>query len=306
MKDTVFIFSGQGTQYVGMAKELCNKFKVVSDIFEEASDILKLDIKKLFFQGDLKKLTDTKNAQPAILTAGYAAYQAFIEEYGIIPSFMAGHSLGEITALTAANAIIFSDALHIVKKRGELMHNASEKTKGSMAAVYNLDLNKLNEICEYVTGKNKKVVVSNLNSKSQTVISGSKEGINEAIKLIEKEDFTAIELNVSGAFHSPLMEEAAYGFNKYLKSFVFRELMIPVISSVDGKVYQNESIIEEKLTSQLTQPVLWTKVIEEIMQKKPSLIIESGPKDVLTKMLKRDGIMVECFSFEKNTDFIIN
>lgn len=305
MKNTAFIFSGQGSQYVGMGKNLYNKYKVVSDIFEEASDVLHMNMKKMLFEGDLATLTDTKNAQPAILTVGYAAYQAFIEKYGVIPNVLAGHSLGEITALTASNAIIFSDALHIVKKRGELMQEASHKTKGGMLSIYNVDIQTLLSICNEVSKGSKKVVISNYNSISQTVLSGDVQSIEEVQKIIEKEGGIAIKLNVSGAFHSPLMADAADEFKRYLKSFVYREIMIPVISNIDAQIYENEYLIEEKLTSQLTYPVLWTKVIEKIKSTKVDYIVESGPKEVLVKMLKRDNIGIECFSFEKDTDFIL-
>lgn len=200
MINTAFLFSGQGAQYVGMGKKLCDNFQIARELFEEASDILGFDIKKLCFSGSIELLTKTENAQPAILTTSVAGFKVYMQEIGYEPMLLIGHSLGEISALVCAEGIVFRDAIKIVRRRGEFMNVAVPAGVGAMAAVEGIDSEYIVEECQKWVDKEKLVVVSNYNAPSQTVISGHKEAVAELSEIFTRAGGRVISLKVSAPY----------------------------------------------------------------------------------------------------------
>ncbi|SFS08561.1 malonyl CoA-acyl carrier protein transacylase, partial [Anaeromicropila populeti] len=202
MEKRAFLFSGQGAQYVGMGKRICEKSKTAREVFDEASEALGYDLKKMCLEGSKEELTLTYHAQPAILTVSTAMYRICLEE-GIRPDIMAGHSLGEISALTCAGGIAFRDAVRIVRKRGEFMQEAVPVDKGRMIAAGTREAEKLEEICKNASREGRKAVISNYNSRTQYVVSGDKKAVEEVAEKLEAEGIRVSYLNVSAPFHSP-------------------------------------------------------------------------------------------------------
>lgn len=300
MEKVALIFSGQGSQYLGMGKSLYDRYDIVKKIYSQASEILNLDIPSLCFDSNLAELTKTQNTQVAIFTTSYAAYQAYLQEIGQVPYILAGHSLGEYTALTAANVIRFSDALHIVRKRGELMNKAAEQQDGGMAAILGTSVETIHEICELLNQQGKSISVSNYNSNKQTIISGQKSAIELATEKLNYYKATVIPLQVGGAFHSLLMQPVKTEFQHFLESFVYFPFMLPVISSVDGKMYADESVIVDYLTKQLTSPVHWTRVMDKMRELGVTKVIESGPKNILQKFILDYIPNIPCITIDQD------
>lgn len=283
-----FLFPGQGSQYVGMGKTLCEQFKTAADVFEQASDALGEDVRKLCFECSLEELTLTQNAQPAILTVSKAMYEVFLQETGVTPEIMAGHSLGEISALTCAGAIDFSDAVKLARKRGQFMQKAVEPGKGLMAAVQTRDVERLEEICKETSAENSVVSISNYNTGIQTVISGDKKAVETAMDIIAKEGMKATLLNVSAPFHCPLMKPAAEMLGEELKQYTFHDPSCIVLSNVTATPYEGKDVIVENLTKQLLMPVKWVDSMKYMKRSMVRYCVELGPKDVLKKMMKKN------------------
>lgn len=297
-----FLFPGQGSQYVGMGKALWEQFKVAADVFEQASDALGEDVRKLCFDSPLEELTLTQNAQPAILTVSKAMYEVFLQEVGVTPEIMAGHSLGEISALTCAGAIDFSDAVKIARKRGQFMQQVVEPGKGLMAAVQTRDVAKLDEICTEASTEDSIVSISNYNTGVQTVISGDKKAVETAMEMIEKEGMKATLLNVSAPFHCPLMKPAAEMLGEELKKYTFHDPSCIVLSNVTATPYEGKDSIVENLTKQLLMPVQW---VDSMKYMKRSMIrygVELGPKDVLKKMMKKNIADIPVIAYDDTKD----
>ncbi|MBE6052209.1 MAG: ACP S-malonyltransferase [Clostridium sp.] len=301
MKDVVLLFSGQGSQYVGMGKNIYDKYSIVKDIFEEASDTLNIDMKKLCFEGDLEKLSLTSNTQTAILTVSYAMFKVLTNEYGINPVYMAGHSLGEISAITCANAINFKDGLKIVKRRGELMQRASAE-KSSMAAIIGVESKEVENVIDEIKNKGRIINIACYNSTLQNVISGEDEAVREAINKLETIAKKVSHLKVSGAFHTQLMAPVADEFEEELNKYKYNEFSIPVISNVNAKEYESSLEIVSNLKNQLTNPVLWTDIMKAIINKDSDYIIELGPKNTLSKLFKRYSNMSNIYAFDNKAD----
>ncbi len=287
---------------MGMGKKLCENFKVASDIFDEASESLSEDVKKLCFESSLEELTLTKNAQPAILTVSMAMYHTWLQEIGIMPDMVAGHSLGEITALTCAGAINFADAVKIARKRGEFMQEAVEPGKGLMAAVKTRDVNRLKRMCEEVSNGNEIVSISNYNSGVQTVISGDKSAVEKILDLLSKEDIKATLLNVSAPFHCPLMQKAADKLEEELQKYHFEELRHTVISNVTASPYQGKKQIISNLKEQLVLPVQWVNSMKYLKKTMVRYCIELGPKSVMKDMMKKNIADIPVLSYDVEKD----
>lgn len=277
------VFSGQGSQYAGMGKDLYDSYESVKKVYDYAGEVLGFDIKKICFEASMEELTNTKVAQLAILILGVSLYGVLEQEYKIQPIIMAGHSLGEYTALVCSGAISFEQALKLVQYRGEVMQEASEKTRGGMVAVSSMSVSDARTLLEQQKEQN--VVISNYNSDKQFVMSGEERGIQEITRMLEQKGARVTMLNVAGAFHSPLMKEAADKFETRLSECKLEQFRCTVLSNYSGKPYENSTYIKEKLTKQLYNSVRWVDCIHYIESLNPDCILEIGAKPVLTTFI---------------------
>ncbi len=286
MTQTAWVFPGQGSQSVGMCRDLYDNVKSARVIFEQADIALGFPLTKLCFEGPEDELRQTINAQPALVTAGYACLEAVKEIAGdklLSPAFTAGHSLGEYTALAAAGVVDFTTAVRLARERGRLMHEAGQKRPGGMAAILGLDETKLADIC-----KQTDTTMANINCPGQIVISGAIENIKRATELATAAGASrSVPLQVSGAFHSPLMQPAAEGLTKYIDATTFKTPSIPVIGNVTALPLTTSEDIKIELKKQLLSPVQWQRSIEYMVQKGVTTFIEIGPGRVLAGLIKR-------------------
>ena len=282
------LFPGQGSQYVGMGEDITMHFKSAAMLFEEADETLGFHLSSICFKGDMDILTETRNAQPAILLHSIAVWNILREEAGVEAVMAAGHSLGEYSALVAAGAIGVMDALKIVRRRGELMYEAGLNQPGTMAAIIGMERSDIKEICENSSSDNSIVVLANINCPGQVVISGHVDAVQKAMEMTKMNGAKkAIQLNVSGAFHSPLISSAEDELVSYIKAFTISDTEIDVISNVDADVVSSKAEIIEALSKQLTNPVLWSDSMDLLLKKWNGRIIEAGPGKVLTGLMKR-------------------
>lgn len=285
---TAWVFPGQGSQAVGMGHAIYERFASARAIFDQADATLGFALSQLCFHGPVEELTQTENAQPALLTTSIALLAAGRElGAGTLPSprCVAGHSLGEYSALVAAGALGFQDAVRLVRRRGELMAAASE---GSMAAIMGLDLQLLQSICGDASGS-ETVVVANENSPGQLVISGNASAVERAMALAREHGAKrVIPLKVSAAFHSPLMRDAASGLQRAIDAVerVTRPVC-PVISNITAKRLSEPSALRTELVAQMTSPVRWISVVERMVAEGVTRFVEIGPGSVLTGLIKR-------------------
>ena len=285
-----YIFPGQGAQFVGMGKDLYDNFLSAKNIFEKADKRLGFNIKELCFNGPQDKLTSTENAQPAILTVSIAALEAFKEyikdntgSLDIVPKFTAGLSLGEYSALVAAQVISFEDAVYLVRKRGEFMEEAAKNNPGKMLSVIGLSREIVGEIC-----KESGCEVANLNSPGQIVISGRIEQINKATELAKaKEAKRVIPLDVSGAFHCSLMKEAQLKLTKEIQQMKFNQPKFPVVSNVTAKPETNPQNISDNLIKQVSSSTYWQDSVGLMVAEGVDCFLEIGPGAVLRGLNRR-------------------
>jgi [acyl-carrier-protein] S-malonyltransferase len=282
-----YIFPGQGSQKVGMGRDLFDNSAAARNIFVEADKVLGFSLSKLCFEGPEEELRQTINAQPALMTMSIASYQAAIaltgKELIPSPSFLAGHSLGEYTALVLAGVLDFSTALFLARERGRLMHEAGQKTPGGMAAILGLDEKVVNDICQE-TG----TWLANINCPGQLVISGAKDNIAKAIDLAKARGAPRVlPLQVSGAFHSPLMQPASEGLSSIIARLHFKEPVVPVVANTSAHALNDAKAIKEELMQQLTNTVQWQRSIEFMVSNGVSTCIEMGSGNVLTGLVKR-------------------
>jgi [acyl-carrier-protein] S-malonyltransferase len=306
MKDYAILLPGQGSQYIGMGKELYDNYSIVREIYDQANEILNFNIKDLCFNGDIKELTKTENTQPAILLAGVSAFKVFMEEVGEKPKFICGHSIGEITALTCSGAINLQDGIKIVKKRGELMGSAMPNKKGIMAAIIGVDIEKIEAVCKSINEENNYVGIANFNSYNQIVISGYEEPVNKAIAQLNEMNGKAIILNVNGAFHSPLMESVVDEFKEELDKYEFNDFDISVISNVDALPYTDKNEIKQKLANQIVKPVKWIQTMEYLKTNKIDCVVDLGPKKIVKNLADNSGLNMKSFAVEGEKDEAID
>jgi [acyl-carrier-protein] S-malonyltransferase len=282
-----FIFPGQGSQYVGMGKDLVAAYPRARKLYEQADDALGFSLSRISFDGDAETLTATKNAQPAILLHSVAVARILSEEGGIEPAIVAGHSLGEYSALVAGGALDEIDALKIVRKRGELMYEAGVKQPGTMAAIIGMERGDVESVCrEAADGEI--VVVANINSPGQIVISGTIAAVGRAMKIaLERGAKKAVSLNVSGAFHSPLVASAQHELVEYIRTFPLRDARVDVVCNVEARAIVKKEEIIGALSRQLTSPVLWSDSMAVLCGRWNGSILEVGPGRVLAGLLKR-------------------
>jgi len=288
-----YLFPGQGSQKVGMGKDHYSSDPQFKSYVDKADQILGYSLSSLMFEGPGEELTQTQHTQPAIFVHSYALYRVLDEK----PDMVAGHSLGEFTALAAADVLHFEDALKLVSKRGELMQNAGEVNPGTMAAIIGMDDEIVDQICvEASKEAGKPVVPANYNSPGQLVISGAVEAVEKAVELAkEKGCRLAKMLPVSGAFHSPLMKHVFDEFSNALNEVEFNDPQFPVYSNVTGKPVINRNALKENVLNQLVSPVKWTQTLKNMQANKADTFVEVGPGKVLQGLVKRtlENISIE-------------
>ncbi len=281
-----FLFPGQGAQAVGMGKDLYDAVPAAKAIFDEADHALGFSLSQICFEGPEETLTQTINTQPAILTASVAMLEAARETLhakNLIPTFTAGHSLGEYSALVAAGSMTFSDAVKLVRERGRLMQAAGDEAEGAMAAVMGMAEDDLQQICTE-TG----VDMANLNSTDQIVISGSREGIDAARQLAEERGARrVVALRVSAAFHSSLMDPAVPGMRNALQAASISAPTYPVIGNVTAQPLETADEITDELARQIRSSVQWFRTVEYLRDNGVTTFVEIGPGKVLTGLVKR-------------------
>ena len=292
MKRTAFVFPGQGSQYIGMGKELYENFKVAKEIFEEADDALHFSIKKICFQGPEEILRLTENTQPAILTTSIASLKVLQTEKGINPELTAGHSLGEYSALVVSGALSFIDAVQIVRLRGKFMQEAVPVGEGAMAAILGMERREVEKICEEISFE-EVLSPANFNCPGQITIAGHSKAVERAIERVNQEGKKAVLLPVSAPFHSPLMKPAGERLEKALEGIPIRDLKVPVVTNVEAEINRSKERVKPLLVAQVSSPVRWEESIRKMIGEGIERVLEIGPGKVLTGLMKRIDSSVE-------------
>ncbi len=285
MRQLAFIFPGQGSQQVGMGAELARTYPTAAEVFQEADAVLGRALSQLCFEGPESDLKRTENTQLAILTCSVATVRV-LKEFGIVPTAVAGHSLGEYSALVAAEVLDFSDALRLVNARASLMAAAGETQQGTMAAILGMEVEHLQQFCDTTEGI---VNIANYNCPGQLVISGEVDAVNHVVELAKSEIGArrCRLLPVSGAFHSPLMAPAQQKFGSVLTSVTMQPPKVDIVMNVTGEFSADAGEIEALLFQQITQPVQWEKILRTIEKTGITHFVEVGPGKVLSGLVKR-------------------
>lgn len=290
-----YVFPGQGAQFVGMGKDMYENSELAKELFEKANEVLGFRITDLMFEGTDEDLRQTKVTQPAIFLHSVILTKTNADKF--IPDMVAGHSLGEFSALVAAGALDFEDALRLVSKRAMAMQKACEIAPSTMAAIIGLADEKVEEICASIDGV---VVPANYNCPGQLVISGTHEAIDAACaKLTEAGARRALKLPVGGAFHSPLMDPAKEELAAAIEQTTFKTPICPVYQNVSTKGETDPEVIKKNLVAQLTAPVKWTQSVQNMVADGMGQLIECGPGAVLQGLMKKIDKEVEATSIEK-------
>ena len=297
MGKLAFLFPGQASQYPGMGRDLAEKFPESKAVFDEADAALGFSLSKLCFAGSEEALKQTENTQPAILTVSTAAYRA-LEKQGVIPDFVAGHSLGEYSALVAAGALDFSTAVKLVRGRGRYMQEAVPSGEGAMAAVLGLSPADVAEICKKAA-ENEVVSPANMNSPEQTVISGSATAIKRAVEIASQSGAKrAVILPVSAPFHCAMMLPAQQRLESDLRAAHFDDLKFPLITNVDAEAITTGEEARDALIRQVTNPVRWLESVRDMIDNGVTVFVEVGPGKVLTGLLRQIDRSVRVFNVE--------
>jgi [acyl-carrier-protein] S-malonyltransferase len=300
MSKLAYIFPGQGSQIVGMGKDLFDNYPIVREVFEEADDALGFSLSKMCFEGTTEDLALTENTQPAILTCSIAAFMAMRSEGFSMPKYVAGHSLGEYSALVVANAMSFRDAVQTVRKRGKYMQEAVPVGVGAMAAILGLDLETIEKGCEEAS-QGQICSPANINSPSQIVIAGNAEAIDRACEILkEKGAKRAIKLNVSAPFHCALMMPAQEKLHEDLKKLKYNDLQFPLIENVSAEINSNGSRICDALTKQVSSPVRWLQSVENLVKLGVDTFVEVGAGKVLSGLVKQINRDVRILNVENS------
>lgn len=285
MKKIAYLFPGQGSQKVGMGKELAQEQDAAEAIFDAADQVSGRPISRLCFEGPMEALTQTVNLQPAV-TAVNLAFLSAIEQNGIKPHVCAGHSLGEYSALRAAGVVSTEDCLRLVYKRGELMHREATRNTGAMSAIVGMNIERVTHVVNEA-GASGVVAVANHNSGEQIVITGDPDAVAKAGELASAQGAKAIALKVSGAWHSPLISGAEADFKAFLADIPFDAPQYPVIHNVTADIESDPGRIRALMAEQLCSPVRWFDTIQKMVADQVEIYVEIGPGRVLTGLLKK-------------------
>jgi [acyl-carrier-protein] S-malonyltransferase len=282
-----FVFPGQGSQWAGMGRDLDDNFDSARAVFELADETLGFPLSRLCFEGQEDELRQTVNAQPAILTVSLACLKAMGEVNSshvlTCPSYVAGHSLGEYTALAAAEVLDYATTIHLARERGRLMYEAGLKRPGGMVAVIGLDEDSMTEVCKETDTR-----IANINCPGQLVISGARENLNRAADLAkEKGAYRTIPLPVSGAFHTPLMQPAVDGMSEILDTLDFHDPVMPIIANTTAQPLTKAEAVKSELLRQLCNGIDWQRSVEYMVSEGVSTFFEIGPGKVLAGLIKR-------------------
>lgn len=303
MAKAAYVFPGQGSQQVGMGLDLYQTSSSAREVFDETDAILGFPLSRLCFEGPEEELTKTHNVQPAVLATSIACLRTAQRTNNNdlpSPSLIAGHSLGEYTALVAANVLSLGDAVSLVRERGRLMHEAGQKNPGGMLAIMGLDLEAIEEIC-----LRSKCDISNINCPIQTVISGAVESLAEAKELARARGaLRLIPLKVSGAFHSSLMEPVVDEFSEIISTFVLHPPTIPIIANVTTRILTDTDSIKEELLKQLRHCIQWQSSIEYMIHSGVTSFYEIGPGKVLCSLIKRTSAKIQVLNISGIEDII--
>ncbi len=292
-----FLFPGQASQFVGMGQQLAAKSPELKSIIDKADDVMGLDLSTVMYEGPEEKLKETIYTQPAVFLHSYLVWR---DQAGdATPDAVAGHSLGELTALVVAGVLTFEEGLYLVKKRAEAMQAACEQNPSTMAAILGMEDAAVEELC---AGIDAVVVPANYNCPGQLVISGSKEGITAAVEAAKEAGARrALEISVGGAFHSPLMEPAMEAFSAAVGEVSFSDAQIPVYQNVDAKAHQDKDEIKENIIKQVISPVRWTQSIQQMIADDIDSFVEIGGKGkILLGMLRKISRQVEAEVWVEN------
>tara|TARA_B100001146_G_C16153481_1_gene422303 strand:- start:493 stop:1425 length:933 start_codon:yes stop_codon:yes gene_type:complete len=283
------IFPGQGSQSVGMAKDLYNKFKLVKELFNQADEILKFSISKLILEGPKEELDQTENTQPAIFLVGYSIFQLIKKDFGINlnkASYFAGHSLGEYTALACAETLSFSESLRLLRIRGKSMQEAVPKGEGGMVAILGSTLDTIEKII-VENSNNYKCYIANDNSNGQLVVSGKTNDLDILIKDLKENNIKSIKLPVSAPFHCKLMNNATKIMQNEIQKCDFKNPKNTLISNVTSQEVNDASLLKELLVKQIESRVRWRENVNLMLEKKVNQFIEIGPGKILSGLVKR-------------------
>jgi len=297
MKQVAFVFPGQGSQYVGMGKEFHDHFRVAREVFEEADDALHFSISSLCFEGPDEALRMTENTQPAILTTSIASLRVLQSEKGMSPQLTAGHSLGEYSALVASEALIFSDAVQIVRLRGRFMQEAVPLGEGAMAAILGMERQQVEGLCEEVSS-GEVLSPANFNCPGQIVIAGHSKAVQRAIEMVKQNGKKAILLPVSAPFHSPLMKPAGSRLEKAFEEISIKDLKVPVVTNVEAEINTSKERVKQLLVDQVTSPVRWEESMRKMFKEGIEQVVEIGPGKVLSGLVKRIDPRIETGNLE--------
>ncbi|KAF6626158.1 ACP S-malonyltransferase [Paenibacillus sp. EKM208P] len=302
MNRMALVFPGQGSQYVGMGAAWHSGFTEADRLFEEAADILGYDLKALCMAGPITQLSRTFYTQPALLTINVIAFRRYMHEIGIIPEFSAGHSLGEYSALVSSGVLSFSDALRLVQKRGRFMEEAAVAGLGSLIAVRGAELSAVEEFCRLHSTVDQPAVIACYNSPNQYVVSGHHTSVAVVAGELEQRGAQITRLQVSGPFHSPLMQHAADRLTEELQKYTLNEALWPVISNVTALPYPDVDSIRQGLILQMTHPVRWIQTMQYMANRGVKQGIELGPRTVLKNLAKEINTTIEFLSVDRDLD----
>ncbi len=299
-----FVFPGQGSQYVGMGKEAFEAYPEAARVFSMADEILRFPLSRLCFDGPEEALNDTLNTQPAVFVVSLALWEALKEKIGVNEIlFVAGHSLGEYTALVASNVMSFEEGLRLVALRARFTKEAGGKNRGGMVAVIGADLDRLEEVCQEISSSTGLCLrVANHNSPEQYVLAGHKEALDKALPALKAHGVKVVPLKVSGAFHTELMASAQENLTEALAEVKFNPATWPVVANTTARPIREPEEIREELAAQLVKPVLWKESVEFMAGSGVEIFVEIGPGKVLTGLIRRTVPEAKVFNISNPSD----